>query len=466
VAAFQPIDRDHTEKGTGDQEPWVGGPEQEAVRRHFIETLYQLMPYLYTLADEASRTGLPLLRPLFLEFPDAAPDRHPIDIDREAASVFLLGRDLLIAPAPYPDELDVYNVEFPSSNWYDYWTGMKIVPPVTPADQIMTAVPAQSAPVVVRISPELAKLPVFVRAGSILPIAPIVQSTNETPNGPLTLRVYVGNQCMEELYQDDGKTYAYQRGNYLRMNFSCEETMGAITSSNTIGACTAVPMANTPVTVDAVNPEGILSASRIPPVISPEYRRQMQAMPVDKAKLSALSEIATSYLFIRDAHTVQQGVSAILQARTMDEVQAQSVICERTIRHEHQGLLQEACATVYEASMAQIGFTQVERTVTGSGVIRTIGMDVRGRTLVNEISLHDEEVATESEVLGVGDSTCSAVLDELGRALERNGLRSGDASRRPTGGICQSQAALDYIGKHASSVLRRSGKSLAKVGLQ
>jgi hypothetical protein len=218
--------------------------------------------------------------------------------------------------------------------------------------------------------------------------------------------------------------------------------------------------------VDAVNPEGILSASRIPPVISPEYRRQMQAMPVDKAKLSALSEIATSYLFIRDAHTVQQGVSAILQARTMDEVQAQSVICERTIRHEHQGLLQEACATVYEASMAQIGFTQVERTVTGSGVIRTIGMDVRGRTLVNEISLHDEEVATESEVLGVGDSTCSAVLDELGRALERNGLRSGDASRRPTGGICQSQAALDYIGKHASSVLRRSGKSLAKVGLQ
>ena len=81
VAAFQPIDRDHTEKGTGDQEPWVGGAAHEAIRRHFLETRYQLLPYLYTLADEASRTGLPLVRPLFLEFPDAAPDGHPIDLD-------------------------------------------------------------------------------------------------------------------------------------------------------------------------------------------------------------------------------------------------------------------------------------------------------------------------------------------------------------------------------------------------
>ncbi|HEX4209210.1 MAG TPA: TIM-barrel domain-containing protein, partial [Candidatus Binataceae bacterium] len=64
IAAFQPIDRDHTEKGTGDQEPWVGGPAQEAIRRRFIEERYRLMPYLYTLAEEASRTGLPIVRPL------------------------------------------------------------------------------------------------------------------------------------------------------------------------------------------------------------------------------------------------------------------------------------------------------------------------------------------------------------------------------------------------------------------
>ncbi len=100
LGAFQPIDRDHTEKGSADQEPWAGGPEHEAIRRHFVETRYQLLPYLYTLADEASRTGLPLVRPLFLEFPNATGDGHPMDLDGDASSEFMLGPDLLVAPAP------------------------------------------------------------------------------------------------------------------------------------------------------------------------------------------------------------------------------------------------------------------------------------------------------------------------------------------------------------------------------
>jgi alpha-glucosidase len=226
VAAFQPIYRDHTEKETGDQEPWVGGPEQEAIRRHFIETRYQLMPYLYTLADEASRTGLPMMRPLFLEFPDAAPDGHPIDTDLAASGEFVLGPDLLIAPPPYPDQLDAYVVELPSPDWYNYWTGEKITSPihaVKPAPDA-TAVPDRDGQFSIQVIPELAQLPVFARAGSILPVAPLVQSTNETPQGPLTLRFYVGDNCAGELYQDDGKTYAFQHGAYLRMKFSCQRT--------------------------------------------------------------------------------------------------------------------------------------------------------------------------------------------------------------------------------------------------
>ena len=226
VAAFQPIDRDHTEKGTGDQEPWVGSPEQEAIRRRFIETRYRLMPYLYTLADEASRTGLPMVRPLFLEFPNASADGHPVDTDIEASSEFLLGADLLIAPQPYPENLDTYSVELPSAGWYNYWTGEIISPPIPavahPPDPM--AVPNRDGQFSIRVSPELAQLPVFVRAGSILPIAPLVQSTNETPQGPLTLLVYIGDKCAGELYQDDGKTYAFQHGSYLRMKFSCERT--------------------------------------------------------------------------------------------------------------------------------------------------------------------------------------------------------------------------------------------------
>ena len=226
VAAFQPICRNHTEKWTGDQEPWIGGPQQEAIRRHFIETRYQLMPYLYTLADETSRTGLPMMRPLFLEFPDAASDRHPIDTDLPATSEFMLGPDLLIAPPPYPDELDSQVIEFPSPTWYNYWTGERLSAP-TPQEKVppdpATALSAEP-PLTITVTPELAQLPVFVRAGSILPIAPVVESTDITPQGPLTLRVYAGDSCSGELYQDDGKSYAYLHGTYLRQKFTCRQT--------------------------------------------------------------------------------------------------------------------------------------------------------------------------------------------------------------------------------------------------
>ncbi|WP_348267098.1 glycoside hydrolase family 31 protein [Edaphobacter paludis] len=209
LAAFQPIDRDHTSRTTADQEPWVNGPEQENIRRAYIEERYRLMPYLYTTAEEMSRTGLPIVRPLFLEFPDATKDKHPIDLD--AGSEFLFGPDLLVAPQPYPDELDSYQVRLPPITWYDYWTGEKI--------EHRTS---RSKPVVVH--PTLSVLPVYVREGSILPMQPLTQSTMETPQGPLTLRVYPGNNCKGSLYLDDGISYAYSRGDFLRVDFHCEVT--------------------------------------------------------------------------------------------------------------------------------------------------------------------------------------------------------------------------------------------------
>ena len=223
IGAFQPIDRDHTEKGTGDQEPWVGGRAHEDIRRHFIETRYRLLPYLYSLADEASRTGVPMLRPLFFEFPDAFPDHHPIDVDLPAAGEFMLGPDLLITPPHFPDETDTYVVELPSDGWYDFWTGAPVVPAShAGAGESTGAASDIKAPTVVQITPRLEELPVFVRAGAILPLAPIVESTAETPRGPLTLQVYVGDHCDGSLYQDDGKSFAYKSGSFLRMEFKCE----------------------------------------------------------------------------------------------------------------------------------------------------------------------------------------------------------------------------------------------------
>jgi alpha-glucosidase len=209
LASFQPIDRNHTGKGTGDQEPWVHGVEQENIRRRYLEERYRLLPYLYTTTEEMTHSGLPIVRPLFLEFPAAADDGHPLDIDNGGA--FLFGSSLLVAGSPYPDELDAYEVHLPAIGWYDYWTGERL----------------QSSPIAggiasVRIQPTLESLPVYVREGSILPLQPLTQSTAETPQGPLTLRVYPGRDCKGSLYQDDGSTLNYQRGEFLRVQFTCE----------------------------------------------------------------------------------------------------------------------------------------------------------------------------------------------------------------------------------------------------
>jgi alpha-glucosidase len=214
LATFQPIDRNHSEKGTPHREPWVDGPEQENIRRSYIEERYKLMPYLYTAVEEMSRTGLPVLCPLFLEFPNATADKHPLDL--EAGNEFLFGSDLLIAPPPFPEKPDVYSVKFPPLDWYDYWSGQRLQNP------------SPAGPMQVSVHPTLENLPVFVREGAILPMQPLIQSTNEIPSGPLLLRVYPGRDCKGSLYQDDGKTMAYKRGEFLRMQFSCEPAADSV----------------------------------------------------------------------------------------------------------------------------------------------------------------------------------------------------------------------------------------------
>ena len=199
LGAFQPFFRNHCFQESAPREPWLDGPEHEAIRRRFVEERYRLLPYLYTLAEEASRTGVPMLRPLFLECPSLlgarnnfrhAPDAH-----------FMLGAALMVAPQPFPDTLNEYDVALPEGPWYDYWTGQLVDVAVT------------------TIQPELGHLPVFARAGSILPRHALVQSTDETPAGPLELWVYSGRVGTGSIYADDGHSLAYQRGIYLRQSY-------------------------------------------------------------------------------------------------------------------------------------------------------------------------------------------------------------------------------------------------------
>src|SRR4051794_32925530 len=196
LGAFTPFFRNHMSLGTADQEAWVHGPDHEAIRRRAIEARYRLLPYLYTLAEEASRTGTPMMRPMVLEFPAAGLETEE--------SQFMLGSALLVAP--WPDEtLDSYPLHLPTGTaWYDYWTGRRLD---TSGD--------------IRLEKRLDHLPVFARAGSIVPHQPLVQSTAQMPDGPLLLHVYPGPHCSGAIYQDDGGSFAYRQDGFLRQHFAC-----------------------------------------------------------------------------------------------------------------------------------------------------------------------------------------------------------------------------------------------------
>ena len=197
IAAFTPIFRDHSAKDTPRAEPWVDGPRQLAIRRRFVDERYRLMPYLYALADENSRTGDPLVRPVFYDYPEAA--RAPCD----QSMSFSLGKSLLIAPTPKMESPEKYDVCLPPGGWFNYWTGKRV-----------NAAKVSEAP-------RLDSIPVFVRAGTILPRQPLVQSTSKTPKGPLRLDVYPGPDCAGTIYFDDGHSMDFEKGEYLRQTIRC-----------------------------------------------------------------------------------------------------------------------------------------------------------------------------------------------------------------------------------------------------
>jgi len=203
LGAFNPIYRNHAAKGTRFREPWVDGPEHQSIRKHYIETRYRLLPYIYTGMEESARTGTPLLRPMFLEFPDD-------DSLTTNGEEFMFGGNLLVAPKVWPFT-DAYTVTLPKGDWYDYWTGNRV-----------------DGGKALQVDPPLDTLPVYVRAGSILPQQPLIQHVGETPSGPLELRVYPGPQCSGDLYMDDGDTLAYQHGESLRVHFTCSVSTSGI----------------------------------------------------------------------------------------------------------------------------------------------------------------------------------------------------------------------------------------------
>jgi alpha-glucosidase (family GH31 glycosyl hydrolase) len=161
----------------------------EPITREYLQLRYRLLPYSYTLVRETHDSGLPPMRAMWLHYPD----------DAEAvarADQFLWGRDLLIAPV-YTKAATERSVYLPAGDWYDLWTNERI---------------AGGREITRRI--DLATMPVYVRAGSILPLDPVRQYTSESVDEPTTLQIYPGRNGAYRWYQDDGMSLDYERGEF------------------------------------------------------------------------------------------------------------------------------------------------------------------------------------------------------------------------------------------------------------
>ena len=167
-------------------------PQVEPICRKYLDLRYRLMPYLYTVVREAHDTGLPLMRALWLHYPDDAQAARRGD-------EYLWGRDLLVAPV-VEKGASVRRLYLPHGSWYDFWTeeklrgGVEIERPV-----------------------DFATLPLYVRAGAIVPAGPVKQHAGEKPNEPLTFTIYPGADGEVVLYEDDGVTFNYDRGEFMRL---------------------------------------------------------------------------------------------------------------------------------------------------------------------------------------------------------------------------------------------------------
>ncbi len=178
-----------------DQEPWAFGKAFTPQAKKAIELRYQLLPYLYTAFWQNVQKGTPLIKSL--SFFDQN-DKNTLDKEVE----FIFGENILVAPVTAPKVKKV-SVYLPKGIWFDYWTGEKY----KGGQNIKTKV-------------QLDTFPMFIRSGAIIPHYPIMQYTNEKKVTELTLKVYVGSNNDNVLYEDAGEGYAYENGDYSLRQFS------------------------------------------------------------------------------------------------------------------------------------------------------------------------------------------------------------------------------------------------------
>jgi len=171
----------------------------EPICRKYLELRYRLLPYLYSAVRECSTTGMPVMRALWLHYPDDA---------RAAAcgDQYLFGKNLLVAPV-VEKGATTRQVYLPRGSWYDFWTGE----PIQGGREISRDV-------------SLDIMPLYVRAGSILPLGPIKQYTTERVDQPLSVSIYPGTDGSFLLYEDDGTSFNYRKGEWMGIQMAWNDS--------------------------------------------------------------------------------------------------------------------------------------------------------------------------------------------------------------------------------------------------
>lgn len=197
AAVFVPFFRNHSAMGTRRQEPWQFDETTIDAVRKTVKLRYRFIPYIYDLAHECEKTGAPIVRPFVYEYPA---DKHVRNISDE----YMLGSFVLVAPviAPGKEAREVY---LPDGDWYDYYTGEKY----SGGRYILANAP-------------LDKVPVFIKAGAIIPVADgEIRSTEDITEDKISILTYPGKGSFVH-YQDDNETFAYRNGAYNAVEYTLD----------------------------------------------------------------------------------------------------------------------------------------------------------------------------------------------------------------------------------------------------
>jgi alpha-glucosidase/alpha-D-xyloside xylohydrolase len=176
----------------------------EPICRKYLELRYRMLPYLYSAVRECATTGVPVMRALWLHYPD-----DPTAVAR--SDQYLWGRDILVAPV-VEKAATSRPIYLPRGNWYDFWTG-----------NVVEGGREINRPV------DLETLPLYVRAGTLLPLGPVKQHTGENLDHPLSLSIYPGADASFLIYEDDGRSFNYRKGEWMGLHLNWNDAKRVLT---------------------------------------------------------------------------------------------------------------------------------------------------------------------------------------------------------------------------------------------